>query len=343
MDRQFPPEIVQLIVKASLDRHDPTDPSGRHALGRYPILLKYSLINSTWRCASEPSLYEWVIVHSEAYALSFLQTVQSRGGTIEGVKNISILAVCFTGTSSSTVARLLKSVPRVVHVTLMYGEVDCGDLARLRDLRRLSMFAVRINGSAAPPTPCFPALRQMFVGHQSTITQSARLFFTPQTLPQLRHLDIGDLTVTPTLVPLFPQLQSINVGPEHYRLLPAATSLRLITVPFSSSERSKMFSRLSSLPFPPFIWIDCLWAFPTTQLAETLGDLLASTNKGLRVIILRDRGIDDTIESLIQQLGTRGIRVERQEEDVDGPIEAMERILAEEQQAEEEKSNAAAA
>ena len=52
MNRQFPPEIIQLIVEASLHRYDLFDHYHNNPNPRYAILKSYSLLNSTWHGAS---------------------------------------------------------------------------------------------------------------------------------------------------------------------------------------------------------------------------------------------------------------------------------------------------
>ena len=64
MDRQFPPEIIQLIVEASLDPYDVFNLDWSEAKHRYKILTKYSLLNWTWQGASAPSLHELVAIET---------------------------------------------------------------------------------------------------------------------------------------------------------------------------------------------------------------------------------------------------------------------------------------
>ena len=70
MDRQFPPEIVQVIVEASLDPYDVFQ-LGESLKARYFTLRSYSRLNSAWRGTSEPLLYRWVVLVSEELALNF--------------------------------------------------------------------------------------------------------------------------------------------------------------------------------------------------------------------------------------------------------------------------------
>ena len=79
MDRQFPPEIVQLIVEASLDPYILFQYANVFK-ARYSILKSYSVLNSTWRAFSEPLLYRWVDLSSEELALKFLEIAEERGG-----------------------------------------------------------------------------------------------------------------------------------------------------------------------------------------------------------------------------------------------------------------------
>ena len=89
MDRQFPPEIVQLIGVASLEPYDSF--SFQHGIRprRYATLKSYSFLNSTWRGISEQLLYRWVVLESDELALKFLETAEERG-EIEGVRDLSV-------------------------------------------------------------------------------------------------------------------------------------------------------------------------------------------------------------------------------------------------------------
>ena len=81
----------------------------------------------------------------------------------------------------------------------------------------------------------------------------------------------------------------------------------------------------------PKYWRDV----PAQETIDALQQLLESTKKGLRVILLRDVR-NNAVDGLIQQLEGRGIRVVREEQklDFDGAVRAMERVLAEEKRAE---------
>ena len=83
MDRQFPPEIIQLIVEASLDPYDVFNLDWFKAKRRYKILTKYSLLNWTWQVASAPSLHELVVISTKGQALSFLVLLEANGGSSE--------------------------------------------------------------------------------------------------------------------------------------------------------------------------------------------------------------------------------------------------------------------
>ena len=97
---------------------------------------------------------------------------------------------------------------------------------------------------------------------------------------------------------------------------------------------------LSNVPtLPPFLHI----AFPLSsrldnEVAFALQELLEAENPGLRIILLNDHGIDDSIKSLIQRLSERRIRVQMVDMDMDfdGAIEEMYRIRAKEQRAAED-------
>ena len=92
MNRQFPPEIIQLIVEASLDPYDLLAHYTHQAKLRYAILKLLSLLNSTWCGASQAQLVKWVAIGTNDSAIRFLELVQHRGGTLDGVKDMFVHA-----------------------------------------------------------------------------------------------------------------------------------------------------------------------------------------------------------------------------------------------------------
>ena len=340
MNRQFPPEIVQLIVKASLDRYDlldyyHSDPKLRH---RYATLKSYSLLNSTWCGASHAELVKWVEIRTDNSAIRFLELVQLSGGTLGGVKDMSVYSADLT--DASTLAKLLRCTPQVSSLYVSDASVDIEDLAQLHQLRRLRLGECSIVGSLSSSLLRLPHLRQLSLV-ACPIDESALHFFTPAFLPQLRRVDTDDLD---SLAPLAQQLEIIidYSHDRHYAILARAKSLLLLAPPFHVNKRLDMFAKLPSLPpflhaaIPPY---DFSYNPDAEQeLVEALEYLLETEKSGLRVILLDDYGIDDSIKSVIQQFMERGVRVQMVDDDLyfnDGAVEEMDKIRAEEQRASE--------
>ena len=330
MDRQIPPEIIQLIVEASLDPYNLFDFDPAEPEKRYSTLKKYSLLNSTWRGVSEPLLYKWVVILSEKSALSFLEVAESSDSGM--VQHVRDLCIGMEVPETSSLARILWVVTKVVNLSLTEVTLDVEDLTQLRCLRRLEIDNVEIIGSLASSTLSLPSLRRLHL-YQCTVTSSASHFLTPSFLPSLRHLQLCDSR--PDLDSLIPQLEAISFDSYDYPALSGAKSLLLLHFPPYVLFRP--FSRFPS--FPSFLSIDYvgfrLPAYHAQEAINALEHLLANPTKCPRVVLLRDIGIGETAEALIKQLEGRAIRITREAEklDFDGAIIAMERILAEEKRA----------
>ena len=186
--------------------------------------------------------------------------------------------------------------------------MDVYDLAQLQQLRRFKLEYALVEGPPSSSLLCLPKLRQLTI---NGCPISASHFLTPAFLPQLRHVDADNLD---EFAPLMPQLESITSDDvvEDYALLSAATSLHLLPLPDHPDPRLDMFSKLPSLP--PFLHI----RFPLSLVRNIQGAvvaaleaLLETTKKsGLRVILLNDYGIGDSIDVLIQQFEELGVHVQ---------------------------------
>ena len=324
MNRQFPPEIVQLIVEASLDRYDMFRSDSRDSRPRYATLRSYSLLNSTWCGASQAELVKWVEIRANNSAIRFLELAEQRGGTLEGVRDLHVTNLV---KGSSTVSKLFRSAPQVVNLCVYGRSVDIHDLAPLQQLRRIRLFNCFIVGSPSSSPLRLPQLQRLDT-NRCRVEDSARRFLTPAFLPQLRHFDTDNLDI---IVPLIQQLEIIvnNSHNVDYTILARADSLLLLPLPLYADERLDMLSMLPSLP--PFVHINA--SHHSYQvLAVALEALLATTKKGLRVIMLNDHGVDDSIKSLIQRFEERGVRVQLVDEELDlyGAVAEMETIRAKE-------------
>ena len=326
MNRQFPPEIIQLIVEASLDRYDLFHHYISNPKLRYATLRSYSLLNSTWCGASQAELVKWVAIRTNLPAIKFLELTQQRGGTLGGVKDMYVRSACFT--DASTLVKLLRCAPQVVNLYVYGGSVDVYDLAQLQQLRRLRLISCSIVGSPSSSLLRLPQLRRLSLYDCATVN-SAPHFLTPAFLPRLRHFDTDDLGI---IAPLIQQLEIITYNSDYpdYAILARAKSLLLLPFPVYAAPRLNMFSKLPSLPSHQIRL--ATRAEKPGRSRRRIEGLLGTRKSGLRVILLNDYGTNDSIRSLIQRFQARGVRVQSVDEmlDFEGAIIEMEKIRAEE-------------
>ena len=337
MNRQFPPEIVQLIVEASLDPYDFFAQYPYQTKLRYATLKLFSVLNSAWCGSSQAELVKLVVIRTEGSAKIFLDLAQQRGGTLGGLQDMFVNSVSFT--DASTLAKLLRSVPQVVDLRLRSATADIGDLARLQQLRRLELFDCSVVGSASSSLLRLPQLQRLEISY-SRVLDSARQFLTPAVLPQLRRVKTDFHDEVASLVPQLEIITFVSGHPE-YALLARAKSLLLLPLPHYAHKRLDMLAKLPS--FPPFLHIDITPHIVDDQLddnqelLEALEDLLETSKSGLPVILLNDHGISDRIGVLIQRFEERGVRVQLGDHhlDFEGAIVEMEKIRKKEKRAAE--------
>ena len=337
MNRQFPPEIVQLIVEASLDRYDMFRSHPCDIRLRYATLRSYSLLNSTWGGASQAQLVKRVEIRTQDSAEKFMALAQQRGGTLGGVQDMFIDWAYFT---ESTIAKLLRCARQVINLRLYRGSVDIFDLAQLQQLRRVELDRCVIDGSPSSSLLRLPHLQRIEITG-CRVEDSALHFLTPAFLPQLRRVDVDALVI---IAPLIRQLEIVNNSwhDVDYAILAHAESLLLLPLPFFPEKRLDMLAKLPSLPpflhaaIPPYEVRNILDAHQ--EFVEALEDLSKTKKSGLRVILVNDYGIDDSIKGMIPRFQERGIRVQLVDEEMvfHGAIEEMETILAGEKRAREE-------
>ena len=335
MDRQFPPEIVQLIVEASLDPFDPSDDLA-FPRARYLALKSYSLINSIWRGISEPLLCQWVVLWSEASTLNFLEAVEGKGREAERVRGLYVWAG--NSRDQSIPSKILKFTPHISHLNLAFGRLDVNDLAPLQQLRRLTTYRTTVGGSPASLTLALPSLEYLSITISFIEEPAASHFLTPAFLPQLRYLDLSQSRRASSTQFLLRQLEAVEVlpGDDHF-LTSTTNSLLLLRLPSDNADRIRMLSHLTSLP--PFLSIDfeCLHKSRgderlRLEIHRVLEHLLTITKAGLRVVLLRDLAVNGELGVVIERLEDRGIRVMREEKELTflHAIERMEEILEEE-------------
>ena len=176
MQRQFPPELIQLIVKASLDPVSSID-SDNHRL-RYAILKSYSRLNSTWFAISQPVLYESVILDSYRALEILLALTEEKGGEIRGVKEMKVSGL---GTDSrGRLGNLLGCVGRdLERLSINNGSLQIAALPRMDGLRRL----VTRTPALSLPSLRYLEMRQIFI-------QDPAAFFSIDFLPALVSLSL---------------------------------------------------------------------------------------------------------------------------------------------------------
>ena len=344
MDRQFPPEIIQLIVRASLDPYEPFG-AGRSLFNphyrlqprqRYRIFKSYSLLNSTWRVVSDQWLYEWVCIDSKASAANFLEVAEARGRTIEGVKYLRIISRFDAGLDCS---RLLRSAPQIVGLYVFGVDIDIDDLAPLQQLHQLEMSKATVDGPPTSSPLCLPSLRRATLW-ECRIEPGASHLLTNSSLPTLRHLQLYETATPARIDSLLPQLEAISLCPLFDHSFSDASSMLLVQLPFFDYE-TPLLSHLPNLP--PFLFIPSeddqfTW---DVGVADTLQEIAETGKQGLRVILLSipEMGMDEQVREVIETLAIRGVRVENEEGmSFSRAIEKMERILEEEKRTEERRA-----
>ena len=333
MDRQFPAEIVELIVKASLDPVD-RDVVSRNVYGRYSILKRYSLLNSTWREVCKPSLYKVVVIESERAASGFRRVAAGEGGVIRGVEMMDIWCSRWREKRPTT---LLACVPQLRSLTLHFASFHAEDLVNSHRLDKLTLDSCTV----APPSPSTHLhIRHLHIDSTlSTSFTALRALLTPAVLPNLRELDFRS-SYSVDLTAILPRLSALQLdrGPI-VRYLTLATSLRLLSL--DAVECSQVLPFLTPLtPLPPFLLLRYFWE--PLVLVHVLKHLVANPTRGLTRIFagcqrVKDLSSDAEVNQLIVALGSKGIVVEIGRFTFSEAIRRMDAILLAEKEAAEKR------
>ena len=236
MNPRLPPELIHLIIKASLDPHDPIHDSCH--LQRYSTLRYFSGVNSEWFDFSDPLLYEFVVITSQDAAMAFLDLCAVNGGTMKGVRSMKV-SPTIRCLNEGILGMLLKSVPLARTLELRGIEVDWSDLAPLQHLERLFMFSTIVHSSSPTTASPLPRLRHLHT-HRVDFSRSADHFLVPSFLPRLRAWSfLPPNTPSRPLEPLFPQLHAVSLAymNDCELFLPHATSLQLLDIDSLSQQR----------------------------------------------------------------------------------------------------------
>ena len=240
MNIEIPPELVELIVKASLEPYNPvsfdSDPNDR-----YSTLKSYSLVNSTWSCFSTPLLYEYVVITTASASLVFFDTWEAKvkDGRVPEVRSMRL-----EGTLGfNRTARLLEYVGRSLETLALQVDVDVEDFAPLQKLKRLFLSSLALVSQVDfVPTFSLPLLAHLDCS-DVLFRNSSTPFFNPTFTPSLRALFLHRISAA-SLVELdagfaqtVPTLQCMSVDSLHVyqTVLPLASNLLLIDFDGNSS------------------------------------------------------------------------------------------------------------
>ena len=193
MDRQFPPEVVVLIVEASLDPYDSFDMLDDH-IPRYSTLCSYSRLNSVWRSISKPLLYESVVITTEEAGEALLEVLKGGGDEMGMVRSLRVFNDEQRGTMERLVGRLYAQVE-----SLALDGVYIGHLAIANRLHRLLL---REDSFLPLFTPADPR-GLSHLQHLELEDRYTDYDLTPQSLPSLRSLSLVDsenIVIEPALL-----------------------------------------------------------------------------------------------------------------------------------------------
>ena len=327
MDRQFPPEIIELIVKASLDPF--ITAHWDSCFNHYSTLKNYSLLNSTWREICKPSLYKVVVLHSERAASEFVRVAAGQGGAIGGVELMDIWCGAWNDKRPTA---LLQCVPQLQSLILHDALFHAVDLTTLHRLTNLTL----VGCTVAPPSPATRLPIRHLRTTSYTPSTSSRSLLTPDVLPYLRELDFTD-TYSVDFTALVPQLSALQLNGESLvHSFPLALSPRLLSL--LTTDFNRLLPSLNSLP--PFLLLRA--AFRVRHLVQALQYHVANPKTGVKTIFVdchydEKSGNVTEVNQLIVELGSKGIVVELGRFTFSEAIRRMDAILLTEKQAAERR------
>ena len=328
---QLPPEIIILIVKASLTPYDPFGQALNHA-ARYTTLRKFALLDSIWRGISQPLLHEWVMITGKASALRLLDAARAQGGRIKGAQSLCIFPD--SRWKVDFVAKLLRCVQDAENVYLYFVQVDVAALAGLPNLRRLSLASVNIKGDDHSVKLQIPHLRHLDCD-SADIEPYADFFLTPNFLPSLRHFRLHSAEGRWMTFPLIGQLSSLSTDTPLLFDYALPASIRLLSLPRSAGERRQLFRRFASMPR----FLHFAFSEPGCIVAA-LEEQIASKKSGLRVIIMScgqaTTELSRKIADCVRVLEERGVRFVKGSVKYEHAVKRMEEILEKERMAVED-------
>lgn len=234
MGISIPPELVALIINASVDPYDPVSFDSSPA-DRYTTLKSYNLVDSTWKAFSEPLLYEYVVIGTASASLAFIDACEAKGGGLTVVRSMRLIG----NLGFNRAARLLECVGgELENLALHSVVIDVQDLAPLQRLKRLFLAALSFQAAVdLVPTFSLPLLAH-FDCSNVLLRNSSTPFFNPTFTPALRAVSLHRISAAslPELDEGFsqtiPTLHHMSVDSPHVyqTVLPIASNLLLLDV-----------------------------------------------------------------------------------------------------------------
>ena len=340
MDRQFPPEVVVLIVEASLDPYDSFDLLDDH-IPRYSTLCSYSRLNSVWRNISKPLLYESVVITTDKTGEALLEVLEREKGEELGMVR-SLRVSDSGGADADVIERLVHELCNQVE-SLALEAVGILHLPIANRLRRLFLRQSSFGPPSAPADPSvLPQLQHLEIAGRFTDFDLG----TPQSLPSLRSLSLTSTETTDIAPALFNTLTALHLDDEDTcrRFLPHAKNLLLLSISNYFSD-DVAFSRFDTIP--RFVR---LAQHSLSDAVTALEYHVSSGKSGLETILWDEEADHDEdepdecearIAGQVRLLSGKGIKVIRGNISFRDAVERVDAILAKEKRAAECKERAA--
>lgn len=234
MGISIPPELVALIIDASVDSYDPVDFDS--SVGdRYSALKSFISVDSTWKAFSEPLLYEYVAIGTATASLAFLDACEARGGKMKGVRSMRLVG----NLGFNRAARLLECVgDELENLALQLVDIDLQDLAPLQRLERLFLSTLSFQSTVDFVPPFSLPHLVHFDCSNVLLRNSSTPFFNPSFTPAFRGISLHRISAAslPELDDGFsqtiPTLHYMSVDSPHVyqTVLPIADNLLLLDI-----------------------------------------------------------------------------------------------------------------
>ena len=312
MNRQFPPEIIQLIVEASFPSEVITSTANGiytvQIFARYSILNRYSVLNSTWNGVCEAALYSNVVLKSDLLVSTFVQSAGRNGGAVG--KMVSTMTIACDGWRNRRAVAVLKCVPQLRRLTIGYASFHAQDLA---DMHRLDELTLILCTFAIPPPSTQLSIHSLFLYSYGPSKAISALLSTT-ILPKLKQLDVEVWAPAPIDFSwILPQLSALQIRVGYSRAdirhLSDDQSLRLLS--YESTQLGIHPPSLTTLP--PFMMV---YIRNHHELMQSLSHFFTKS-AGLKTLFARCKHVEvvgsdkeTETELLVTKLRSKGIVVE---------------------------------